>query len=168
MVQLRYLDEANKIASRILQGDKTNSEALTIRAKIQSLLESHPYTSIISLLSNALAYDPDNKKARYLMKELKLKEATKKEGNEAFSKQEWSVALDIYTKLVQEDQDNGMMKIKVLSNSAIVQSKVLFFKKSWTNLGTKIVGALRRIHCQLYSSYKNSRKTSFPYLIPKL
>lgn len=50
--------------------DKTNSEALTLRANVQYLLESHPISSVIALLSNALAYDPDNKKARKLMRKV--------------------------------------------------------------------------------------------------
>jgi hypothetical protein len=50
--------------------DKTNSEALVIRATVQFLLESHPMSAVIALVINALAYDPDNKKGRLLMRKV--------------------------------------------------------------------------------------------------
>lgn len=104
--------------------DKTNSEALTLRALIQTILESHPYTSIMQLLTNALAYDPDNKRARLLMKQVKSRESVKKEGNAAFSAEDWQGAVDIYSRLIEEDEWSGMMKVKLFSNRAIVYSKV--------------------------------------------
>lgn len=104
--------------------DKTNSEALTLRAEIQSLLESHPFSSVQALLQNALAYDPDNKKARLLNRKLKLVESVKKEGNDAFASENYILADEIYTRIINDDTDSAMMKIKVLSNRATSRSKV--------------------------------------------
>jgi predicted transcriptional regulator with HTH domain len=50
--------------------DKTNSEALTIRATVQYLLESHPMSAVLALIGNALAYDPDNQKGRLLSRKV--------------------------------------------------------------------------------------------------
>lgn len=70
----------------MLQSDKTNSEALTIRATVQYFLESHPITSVLALLNNALAYDPDNKKARKLIRKIKQKKVLKKKAMDSLVK----------------------------------------------------------------------------------
>jgi DnaJ family protein C protein 7 len=80
----RHLDEANLIAvkvllpliSKVLMADKTNSEALVIRATVQFLLESHPMTAVIALVVNALAYDPDNELGRLLMRKVLFAQLT--------------------------------------------------------------------------------------------
>ncbi|KAH6564547.1 hypothetical protein BASA50_008774 [Batrachochytrium salamandrivorans] len=118
------LDEAVTIAHSILFKNSRNSEALVLRARTMHLLDSHPATTIVQYLSQALTFDPDNKDARSLFKHIKAVEAIKQEGNDAFSKSNWADALSHYENYLVEDVNGGVIKAKVLSNRANVLSKL--------------------------------------------
>ncbi|KAJ3041488.1 DnaJ sub C member 7 [Rhizophlyctis rosea] len=118
------LEEAGRVASGLLLDDSNNTEALTLRANISYLLDSHPVSSILQFLTKALRLDPDNKRARELLKKVKFLEAIKTEGNDAFSKGNMNEAQEAYTRYLEADEDGGVMKVKVLSNRATVRSKL--------------------------------------------
>ncbi|EGF83742.1 hypothetical protein BATDEDRAFT_18168 [Batrachochytrium dendrobatidis JAM81] len=118
------LDEAVTVAHSILFKDSRNSEALVIRARTMHLLDSHPVSTIIQYLTQALTFDPDNKDARALHKHIKSIEALKQEGNDAFSKSNWTEALESYEKYLSADANGGVVRAKVLSNRANVLSKL--------------------------------------------
>jgi DnaJ family protein C protein 7 len=116
--------EANTIIQKILLDEKSNSDALVIRARIQYTLDSHTVQQIQPLLSNALVYDPDNKKARDLSRRIKMLENLKNEGNTAFKAGNYTEAEQVYKKCIDQDSDNGVYSVKALSNRANVRSKL--------------------------------------------
>jgi len=120
----------------VLNLDAQNTDALYLRSLALFLLDSHPLSTVISFLSNGLAYDPDNRKLRDLFKSIKRVDAAKEEGNTAFRKGEYKAAIDIYTKILEEDlvggnneNGGGVLRVKLLSNRATAQSKVNSFNK---------------------------------------
>ncbi|KAI8612005.1 DnaJ domain-containing protein, partial [Chytriomyces sp. MP71] len=124
LIGLLELGEAGKVISnQVLSYDSTNSEALAMRAQILYLNDSHPFTHVIQLLSNALAYDPDNKRARLFLKKVRALEAIKKEGNDAYGASNWDTAEEKYTQFLEDDAFGGVVRAKVLSNRAMVRSK---------------------------------------------
>ncbi|KAJ3271017.1 hypothetical protein HK104_004768, partial [Borealophlyctis nickersoniae] len=120
----KNLEEAGRVASGVLLSDANNTEALVLRAQILYMLDSQPSASIQQVLQKALRLDPDNKRARQLLKKMKNLEAIKTEGNEAFSKGRMADAHEAYTRYLEADEDGGIMKVKVLSNRANVRSKL--------------------------------------------
>ncbi|KAJ3116273.1 hypothetical protein HDU96_010047 [Phlyctochytrium bullatum] len=124
LLGLRELAEAGKIIQNLLLSDSTNSEALVIRAEILYLNDTHPITHVQQVLQQALAFDPDNRRARAFMKRIKAMEALKKEGNDAFGRGDWAAAIEAYSKFLAEDPEGGVVKVKVLSNRATVRSKM--------------------------------------------
>ncbi|KAI8846137.1 hypothetical protein BC829DRAFT_376017 [Chytridium lagenaria] len=127
LLGLRELPEAGKIIQSLLFSDSTNSEALAVRAEILFLNDTHAITHVQQVLQQALAFDPDNKRARAFLKRIKLLESLKKEGNDAFGAGNWAAALDAYTRYIDEDTDGGVVKVKVLSNRSTVRSKLITF-----------------------------------------
>ncbi|KAJ3245019.1 hypothetical protein HDU78_010074 [Chytriomyces hyalinus] len=124
LVGLLELGEAAKVVSnQVLSYDSTNSEGLALRAQILYLNDSHSLAHVVQLLTNALAYDPDNKRARVFWKKIKALEVIKKEGNEAYGASSWDAAEEKYSKFLEEDTIGGVVRVKVLSNRAIVRSK---------------------------------------------
>ncbi|ORY51064.1 DnaJ-domain-containing protein [Rhizoclosmatium globosum] len=124
LVGLLELGEASKVVSnQVLSYDSTNSEALALRAVILYMNDSHPIASVLSFCTNALAYDPDNAKARVFLRKVKALEAKKKEGNDAYGAQDWEAAEAKYSEWLEEDTVGGVVRCKVLSNRAMVRSK---------------------------------------------
>ncbi|KAJ3062512.1 hypothetical protein HDU98_001601, partial [Podochytrium sp. JEL0797] len=124
LIGLLELAEASKVVSnRVLSYDSTNSEALALRAQILYLNDSHPLVNVIQFLTQALTFDPDCKRARVFLKTIKALEAKKKEGNEAYGKQEWEEAELKYSEWLDLDSVGGVVRCKVLSNRAMVRSK---------------------------------------------
>ncbi|KAJ3122256.1 hypothetical protein HK100_012071 [Physocladia obscura] len=125
LIQLVDLPEASKsIANQILSYDPTNSEALALRAVVLYLNDSHSLDHVVKVLANALTYDPDNKRARVFLKKIKSLEAAKKEGNEAYGAANWELAESKYNAWLQDDTVGGVVRVKVLSNRAMVFSKI--------------------------------------------
>lgn len=124
LIGIKDLVEAGTVVSLVLREDQRDSEALTLRAKIQYMQDSHPLANISQLLSNALAYDPDNKMARIFSKKIKSLEALKQQGNSAFKSLQWNDAEGFYSECLELDNDCGVYSVKALSNRAIVRSKV--------------------------------------------
>ncbi|KAJ3216885.1 hypothetical protein HDU67_008792 [Dinochytrium kinnereticum] len=124
LLGLRELGETGRIVQSLLMSDSTNSEALTVRAEVLYLNDTHPVTHVQQVLQQALAFDPDNKRARSFLKRVKLMESLKKEGNDAFGRGDLAVAIDAYTRFLDEDPEGGVVKVKVLSNRATVKSKM--------------------------------------------
>ncbi|KAI9207578.1 uncharacterized protein BJ171DRAFT_420658 [Polychytrium aggregatum] len=124
MVGCKELEEANRVVSWILMEDRSNSEALTLRAYLLFMNDTQTVAQIQQVLSNALAYDPDNAKARTLLKKIKLVDSIKKEGNDAFSNGLWTDAVDAYTRCLDANTDGGIVRVKVLSNRANAKSKL--------------------------------------------
>ncbi|TPX38224.1 hypothetical protein SmJEL517_g00019 [Synchytrium microbalum] len=124
LVDCRELEEAGRIIAAITTAEPRSSEAITIRARLLFLLDNHQSSIIIQLLQQALSYDPDNRHARALLKQVKALEQLKKEGNDAFQQGKSEEAAAAYTKWLDQDSDSGVGRAKVLSNRATTLSKL--------------------------------------------
>lgn len=124
LLSLWDANEAGQVARMILRSDSRNCEAIYLVAKSMYMLESHSIATINQYLSTALNYDPDNKNARTLFKLIKKLEALKNSGNDAYKCGDWAGALMIYDEFLLLNQTGAITKAKVLSNRAIVSSKM--------------------------------------------
>lgn len=131
LLALKELDEASNMANSILRLDSTSSDFLVLRARILYLLDTHPTSSLINFLSQALSYDPDNKKARSFFKNIKALEKIKTGGNDAFKSGDFEVALSKYSEWLDTEpqlmllsDQSGVGKAKVFSNRASTYAKL--------------------------------------------
>ncbi|KAJ3120975.1 DnaJ sub C member 7 [Nowakowskiella sp. JEL0407] len=129
---LKFLEDAGKLAHSMLMDDSRSPEALTMYARIQ-YMQGAAYPTVSRFLLKALEYDQEYATARTLLKSAKAVEAMRKEGNEAFEKGKWQEALDIYTKILENDTDNSMIRARILSNRANVRSKLNLYQQSVTD-----------------------------------
>ncbi|KAJ3340699.1 hypothetical protein HDU83_006935 [Entophlyctis luteolus] len=121
---LDMAEAAKTVSNHVLGSDATNSEALTLRATILYMNDSHPLPHVLQILGNSLAYDPDNNRARLFLKKVKALEAVKKEGNDAYAAANWDLAETKYSQWLDDDNIGGVTRVKILSNRAMVRSKV--------------------------------------------
>jgi DnaJ family protein C protein 7 len=124
---LLYLDvqEAAQASMAILRSKKEskNPLAMYIRAKTMFLLDSHSVADINTLLTTSLSFDPDNSTVRSFWRQLKKLDKSKQTGNDAFKTGDYQVALVAYSEVIEECE-GGVLLAKVLSNRAIVHSKL--------------------------------------------
>jgi DnaJ family protein C protein 7 len=124
---LLYLDvqEAAQASMVILRSKKEskNPLAMYIRAKTMFLLDSHSAADINTLLTTSLSFDPDNSTVRSFWRQLKKLDKAKQAGNDAFKLGDYPTALTAYSEVIQECE-GGVLLAKVLSNRAIVYSKL--------------------------------------------
>ncbi|KAJ3268338.1 DnaJ sub C member 7 [Terramyces sp. JEL0728] len=120
------VQEAGQVAAALIRSsaEARNPDAICVRAKAMHLLESHPVSTVIQFLSTSLQYDPDNKKSRVFYKHIKNLEAIKTKGNDFFKAGQWEDAIAAYNEFLKADPKGGVMKAKVLSNRAIVYSRI--------------------------------------------
>ncbi|KAJ3154350.1 hypothetical protein HDU89_008418 [Geranomyces variabilis] len=123
LLECRDLEEASSVTTSILQNDNTNSEAITLRARVMYLQDTKPET-VPKVLQQALAFDPDNKKARELLRKIRRLDAMKTTGNDAFKLGQLEAAQAAYTEYLEADDECGVGRVKVLSNRATVRSKL--------------------------------------------
>jgi DnaJ family protein C protein 7 len=119
------IQEASQVAMDLLRSkqESKNSNAIYVRAKTMYLLDSHSITDIIGLLQTGLQLDPDNKSCRLFVKKVKLLDELKQKGNNCFTAHDYNQALILYQKVL-ESSPRGIVMVKVLSNCAIVYSKL--------------------------------------------
>lgn len=117
-------DQASKIASLVLRQEPHNVEALFVRGKVgvysfmifnvsfqsklgrtiaQALFRSGSLDHAATHFTQALRLDPDFSQAREALKVVRSVERAKKEGNEAFSRGDYSTAIECYTNALQAD-----------------------------------------------------------------
>lgn len=144
LLHLQQYDEALQAANAVLRRDGTASNFLLLRAEALRLLDRHPASSLLSMLSNALSYDPDHKAAKLLVKRIRALEKLKTAGNEAFKDQKFDEAMEKYTEWLELEQSllpdeaesthsvlfGGVPLVKVYSNRATVQSRLGRFKEA--------------------------------------
>ncbi|KAI9098625.1 hypothetical protein DFS34DRAFT_618244 [Phlyctochytrium arcticum] len=123
------LDEASKVTTAILTSDSMNVEAITIRAHAMFLQDNKPEV-IPKLLQQALSFDPDNQRARELLRKVKRLDAIKNEGNDHFKAGRYAEALESYARYLEADDEGGVTRVKVLSNRATVKSKLSRYEES--------------------------------------
>eukprot|EP01103_Thecamoeba_quadrilineata_P008408 TRINITY_DN18154_c0_g1_i1.p1 TRINITY_DN18154_c0_g1~~TRINITY_DN18154_c0_g1_i1.p1 ORF type:complete len:490 (-),score=91.99 TRINITY_DN18154_c0_g1_i1:6-1406(-) len=102
----RY-SEASNLTTELIRADNTNVEATLIRGKCQFYTGN--VDNAIKHYSQILRMDPDCSEARTLLKNAKLFETKKKEGNEAFVQKKHQEAYDIYSELIDLDVKTTLM-----------------------------------------------------------
>ena len=122
LAKLFDVDEASQVAVGILRQDSRNPDALCLRAETMHILDSHPHSTILQFLTQCLTFDPDHNYARLMLKRIKVLEAVKKEGNEAFKEQNYDLAIEKYDLLIASGCE-GVIKAKILSNRATCYNK---------------------------------------------
>ena len=88
------------------------------------------FPSAIQHAQQALAYDPEHKRARQLLKRIKEVERLKEEGNTLFKTKQLPEAIEKYTEALdvvgdkEEEAKGGSIRATLLSNRATALSKV--------------------------------------------
>eukprot|EP00124_Ichthyophonus_hoferi_P001770 Ihof_evm3s102 gene=Ihof_evmTU3s102 len=115
-------EESVQEAGNILMDDKHDVEANYLRG--MALYYQGNADTAKAFIKNALALDPDHKKARVLFKKMKQIESAKEEGNNAFRQGEFQKAYDLYTKALLVDPLNTDTNAKLYNNRATVLLKL--------------------------------------------
>lgn len=95
-------------------------------------------STVQQFLVQALAFDPDFKKARLLLKRVKLLESIKKQGNEYFQQGKWNDALESYASFLEQADQLSILTAKVYSNRATIYSKLSEYAKSIQDVTTSL------------------------------
>jgi DnaJ family protein C protein 7 len=153
LIRNQLYEEANKVTTEILKADSTNSEAITLRAKVLYLMNSIKIESVQQSIRQALSYDPDNTKARKLLNKIKKLEKEKDESNNLFKAGSYAKAIEGYDKVLEEQRKEGLtgvLEVKVLSNKATCNSKLEKHKEVIKD-STKAIELLEKITFQSYN-----------------
>jgi len=153
LVSNQLYDEANKVTTEILKTDSTNSEAITLRAKVLYLMNSISIASVQQSIRQALSFDPDNTKAAKLLNKIKKLENEKEECNNLFKSGQYAKAIEGYDKVLEKQRNEGLtgiLEVKVLSNKATCNSKLGNHKEVIRD-STKAVELLEKITFQGYT-----------------
>jgi DnaJ family protein C protein 7 len=113
--------------SEAFQIDKKSPEVLCLRGLVLFLLSKLP--SALQHVQQALTYDPENTRARKLMKRIKDVERLKEAGNTFFKGGKLTDAVEKYTEALvivgeQEEANGGSIRATLLSNRATALLKV--------------------------------------------
>lgn len=106
----------------MLRDDQNNPEALFVRGR--GLYYQGNFAQAISHFATALQLDPDYTEARLALKQVRLLEAKKKEGNDAYQRGAYADAVTLYTEALAVDADNGTANALLYANRAAALSKL--------------------------------------------
>lgn len=122
MIGAGELDQASSNVVGLLREDSTDPLALTLRAQI--LYYNGEMSAAITHLQQALRNDPDNSKARTLLKQIKEIDRKREEGNSAFKSGQYARAKELYTETLALDPTNKLVNAKIYSNRATANVKL--------------------------------------------
>eukprot|EP01133_Synstelium_polycarpum_P007552 gene7552-8834_t len=117
--------QALRQIEQVLDQAKYHIPSNVLKAKL--LIETKAYSKASNLMSlpsaaqhfqNALSYDPDYSPARIALKRLKSLEAKKKEGNDAFSAKNYTLAHELFTQALEIDPKFNLLNAQLYSNRA--------------------------------------------------
>lgn len=120
--RLGRFQEAQQLATAILQLDKGNADAIYVRGLC--LMYEDNIDSAVNHFQQVLRLAPDNKKAIDAFKRAKALKKKKDEGNAAFKASKFQDALELYSQALQIDPDNKITNAKLHFNRATVLSKL--------------------------------------------
>jgi DnaJ family protein C protein 7 len=115
-------DEANDIAIGIMQTNTTNADAIYVRGLTLYYMDN--LEKSLQHFGQALALDPDHKKARQMRLRAKNIKEKKESGNELFKTGKYKEAFTVYTEALEIDQSNKEINSKLFYNRALVNSKL--------------------------------------------
>jgi DnaJ family protein C protein 7 len=113
----RKPEEACQILAGMMRDD-IHPDVLVMRAKGLFYSGQQQIPMAINHLTRALQDDPDNGKARVLLKQIRLFETLKSEGNGHFSGKRWAEAIEAYTKALEVDPGNRRVNSVLYCNRA--------------------------------------------------
>ncbi|CAG8569287.1 12436_t:CDS:2 [Funneliformis mosseae] len=122
LLEQKEFGEAGRMANEILRSDSKNPDAHVLRARILYIEGDNIKAS--AHCQEALRCDPDNSKARILLKKSRALESQKKAGNDAFKIKDYKSAYDIYSAALEIDPSNAGMMSKLYSNRSAVLIKL--------------------------------------------
>ncbi|CAG8722029.1 12689_t:CDS:2, partial [Cetraspora pellucida] len=122
LLEQKEYGEASRIANEILRGDQQNPDAHVLRARI--LYVEGDNQKAAAHCQEALRCDPDHSKARILLRRARSIESQKNAGNEAFKREDFNTAYNIYTAALEIDPENKNTNSKLYSNRSAVLVKL--------------------------------------------
>ncbi|KAG5465347.1 hypothetical protein CUR178_00049 [Leishmania enriettii] len=121
-------DEASKALSPFAYTHSSDPYYLYLRALVLYYRGQEGFSSAQNILRQTLQMDPDNTKARVLLKRIRAVEAHKDAGNAAFKNKNAKVAVDEYTQAVECDPTNARMNATLRSNRAAAKMDLNDYK----------------------------------------
>lgn len=121
-------DEASKVLSPFAYAHSTDPHYLYLRALVLYYRGQDGFASAQSILRETLQMDPDNTKARVLLKRIRAVEAHKDTGNNAFKSKNAKGAVEAYTQAIECDPTNARMNATLRSNRAAARMDLGDFK----------------------------------------
>ncbi|KAL8277416.1 hypothetical protein RQP46_010138 [Phenoliferia psychrophenolica] len=128
LVGKKRYDEVNSMAADLLRGNPNQPDALYYRGL--SMYYQGNHAQAIAHAQAALRTDPDYVLARTLLRKVKLLDATKDAGNEAFKTSQFTLAIEKYTECMAIDPENETFRATVLSNRATAYLKAKEYVKA--------------------------------------
>ncbi|KAF8521602.1 hypothetical protein BU17DRAFT_75424 [Hysterangium stoloniferum] len=122
------LEVAMSAANEAFQIDKKSPEVLCLRGLVMFLSSKLPLA--LQHVQQALMFDPENTRARKLMRRIKDVERIKEEGNTFFKSGKLTAAVDKYTEALvivgeqEEEANGGSIRATLLSNRATALLKL--------------------------------------------
>lgn len=126
-------DQAIEAVRDALRYESNSPDLYALRGQV--LFLTNKPSEATSILRHALTLDPENGKARTLLKRVKAFEKVKEEGNTSFKKGSYDEAVQYYTEALEaigtrpEEGEGGIIRAILLSNRALVYSKIATSEK---------------------------------------
>ncbi|KPI88193.1 putative DNAJ domain protein [Leptomonas seymouri] len=111
-------DESSKVLSPFAYAHSSDPQYLYLRALVLYYRGLDGFSSAQNILRETLQMDPDNAKARVLLKKIRAIETHKDAGNAAFKTKSAKEAVDEYTQAIDCDPTNARMSATLRSNRA--------------------------------------------------
>ncbi|GAM25433.1 hypothetical protein SAMD00019534_086080 [Acytostelium subglobosum LB1] len=116
LLEVKQYSKASNLMTSLLQEDQTNSEYLYLRGL--AMYYSNSFPSAIQHFQNSLAYDPDFSQSRIALKRVRSLEAKKKEGNDAFTAKNYTLAYQLFTEALEIDPKFDTYNSQLYNNRA--------------------------------------------------
>eukprot|EP00818_Percolomonas_sp_WS_P002241 CAMPEP_0117449548 /NCGR_PEP_ID=MMETSP0759-20121206/8002_1 /TAXON_ID=63605 /ORGANISM="Percolomonas cosmopolitus, Strain WS" /LENGTH=497 /DNA_ID=CAMNT_0005242027 /DNA_START=130 /DNA_END=1626 /DNA_ORIENTATION=- len=120
LIGLQKLDEAEKIATSIIQGDSSSAEANYVKGK--ALYYVGNSAQGLRYVTQAMHLDPDHKRALQFRKLVKRVERSKEEGNRLFKEKKYEEAYKKYEEATHIDSLNAAINSQLYSNMSAVSA----------------------------------------------
>jgi DnaJ homolog subfamily C member 7 len=121
-------DEASKVLSSFAYAHNNDPYYLYLRALVLYYRGQDGFISAQNILRETLQMDPDNAKARVLLKRIRAIEAFKDTGNTAFKNKNAKEAVEAYTQAIDCDPTNSRMNATLRSNRAAAKMLLSDYK----------------------------------------
>ena len=125
MIKIKQYTNAQTVVNICYNNNKTNSEVIRLRGSILYYLSDLVHAQ--QHFTECLKLDPDNTKARTLLKLVKRMNAAKQSANELYTSGKHDEAISAYTELLSIDPHNDHFNSTIYCNRAAAHMKLLKF-----------------------------------------